>query len=66
VKVVILNNLNRDTALFILVSLLFVFSVFSITFSNDSIVKDIVYATGFLTAIIIVIYFKKEENNNEE
>jgi len=61
-----LNNLSRDTALLILVGLLFVFSVFSIIFSIDSIVKDIVYATGFLIAIIIVIYFKKGKNNNEK
>jgi len=60
-----LNHSSRDTALLILVGLLFVFSVFSIIFTIDSIIKDIVYVTGFLIAIIIVIYFKKGEKNNQ-
>ena len=60
-----MNHSSRDTALLILVGLLFVFSVFSIIFTIDSIIKDIVYVTGFLIAIIIVIYFKKGEKNNQ-
>lgn len=37
-----------SNALFILIGLLFVFSIFSIAFSFNSLLKDIVYTVGLL------------------
>lgn len=57
---------NRSTAFLILTGLLFLFSIFSIFFSVDSIIKDIVYAIGFLIAIIILVYFIKSEKRKKK
>lgn len=59
--------MNRDnkspekrlsTSLFILMGLLFVFSMFSIAFSFNSLMKDIVYAAGFIIAIFLFVFYR--------
>lgn len=52
--------------LVLLVGLLFVFSMFSIGFSFSSVIKDIVYAAGFLTTIILVILIRKQHQTGNE
>ncbi|WP_416150283.1 hypothetical protein ACM26V_04670 [Salipaludibacillus sp. HK11] len=57
---------KRSTVFLILVGTLFVFSILSIVFSFDSLIKDIVYSAGFLIAIILSIYYKKQVKQERE
>lgn len=52
-----------SNALFIIIGLLFVFSMLSIAFSFNSLLKDIVYTAGLLIGITLIIYYKKRSNN---
>lgn len=40
--------------------LLFVFSMLSIAFSFDSLLKDIVYAAGFIIAIVLIYFYRTQ------
>ncbi|MFG6497008.1 hypothetical protein P8610_16730 [Fictibacillus sp. UD] len=54
---------KRTNVFLILSGILFVFSIFSMIFSFNSLLKDIVYVLGFLFAIIIHIYYRKRIKN---
>ena len=66
-SVIILNKSSKrlSTSTFILMGLLFVFSMLSIAFSFSSLLKNIVYAAGFLIAIVLIIFIKFKINRNE-
>ncbi|PYZ94897.1 hypothetical protein CR194_05075 [Salipaludibacillus keqinensis] len=62
-----MNSSEKSTTLFlILVGILFVFSILSIVFSFDSLIKDIVYSVGFFIAIILRIYYRKQAKQERE
>ena len=67
-SVIELNNPSEklSTSLFILMSSLFVFSMLSIAFSFNSLLKDIVYSLGFLIAIGLIIFFRKQAKHDKE
>jgi len=55
-----------STSLFILMGSLFVFSILSIAFSFNSLLKDIVYSLGFLIAIGLILFFRKQAKDDKE
>ncbi|PYZ94903.1 hypothetical protein CR194_05110 [Salipaludibacillus keqinensis] len=62
-----MNSSGKRTTIFlILVGILFVFSILSIVFSFDSLIKDIVYSVGFFIAIILSIYYRKQAKQERE
>ncbi|MEK4800699.1 hypothetical protein MHI02_03770 [Oceanobacillus sp. FSL K6-0118] len=60
------SSKKLSTGLFILMGLLFIFSMLSIAFSFSSLVKDIVYTTGFLIAIIFILFYRKRVKKEEQ
>lgn len=61
------NTEEKRLNTFLLISgTLFVFSLLSIIFKFDSLIKDIVYAAGFLVALIIHLYYRKKIKQERE
>jgi hypothetical protein len=50
----------------LLCGILFVFSILSIIFSFDGLIKDVVFSAGFLTAIIINIYYRMKNHKEHK
>lgn len=59
-------NEKRLNAFLFLSGILFVFSMLSMFFSIDDLIKDIVFSIGFLIAILIHLSFRNQRNKAQK
>ncbi len=59
-------NEKRLNAFLFLSSILFIFSMLSMVFPNDDLIKDIVFSIGFLIAIMIHLHFRNQRKKAQK
>ncbi|OHR71754.1 hypothetical protein HMPREF3291_23260 [Bacillus sp. HMSC76G11] len=59
-------NEKRLNAFLFLSSILFIFSMLSMVFPIDDLIKDIVFSIGFLIAIMIHLYFRNQRKKAQK